>query len=139
MKQFKSFPATASPDMIEAAYPLVSAMPNGSPIKDRKLCAAIFEAMWQVAPDSRGSGLTQLQQRCHDFIDSYIQENGVSPTYENIKDGIQLTARSDALRIVKALERRGVLQRLGAKAKRNIQLLVRPGEQIERKTNKAAP
>lgn len=56
--------------------------------------------------------LTHMQAQCLAFIESYQAENnGVSPSFEELKDELQLKSKSGVHRLVEALVERGRLTR----------------------------
>ena len=68
------------------------------------------------------SGLTRVQARTLDFIETYAREhNGVSPSYVEIAAAIGVKGKSGVNRIVVALEARGAIHRLAGR-NRNIAL-----------------
>lgn len=122
-------PVEADHNMIEAAYTLIETMKKGTPDRDRRLVATIWAAMVEVAPKPRASGLTDLQRRTHEIIAAFIQDNGMSPSYDEI--GRQLgKGKSDVHDIIHAMKRRGVLTLRGG-SKRSIRLIVQPGEPVK--------
>lgn len=130
----KTLPLAPTHDMIEAAYMLIETMPKGSPERHKRLVAKVWETMSEYAPPPKQSGLTRLQQRMHETIADYIEQNGIAPTYQEIGD-MMGKSKSDVWQVIHALKRRGVITfRPGHK--RSIQLVCRPGEPIPRKVKK---
>lgn len=70
--------------------------------------------------------LTSQQARALRFIDAYTcAHDGVSPSYDEIKDHLGIASRSNVARIVKALEQRGFL-RHGPNLSRSLEVLKLP-------------
>lgn len=124
MSSIKSMPVKATPDMISAAYMLLETMPGGTPDRQKKIVAKVWETMAAFAPTQRPSGLTHRMAICLELITEYIAENGRSPTYEEI--GNQMgKKRHDIAYIVHALARRGFLA-VTPRSRRSIRLLPAP-------------
>lgn len=70
-------------------------------------------------------GLTALQFRCLTFIDNRVTENGIPPSYEEIKEHLDLSSKSRVHALIVALERRGYIRRLPDRA-RAIQVVSLP-------------
>lgn len=66
--------------------------------------------------------MTRRQKEVLDFIRTFIGVNGYSPTMRQIKDGCQMTAVSNAYRIVVALEEQGVIKRKSRRGHRCVEL-----------------
>lgn len=63
-------------------------------------------------------GLTHQQNACLSFIQRFISESGgVSPSYDQIKDGIGIKSKSGVHRLLTALEERGFIERLPHRAR----------------------
>ena len=56
-------------------------------------------------------GLTKRQHECYQFVLRYIEENGFSPSYEEIKDAMGFSSKSGVHRLVVGLEDRGAIIR----------------------------
>jgi SOS-response transcriptional repressor LexA len=56
-------------------------------------------------------GLTRNMQRTLEFIHAQVRSTGVPPTYQQIADHFGVASKSNAHRIVSALERRGYIRR----------------------------
>lgn len=61
--------------------------------------------------------LTQKQRDLLLFINDYIQRTGLSPSFEEMKEGLDLKSKSGIHRLINALEERGFLERLPNKAR----------------------
>jgi repressor LexA len=57
------------------------------------------------------SMLTRKQHELLSFIDGHLKETGVSPSFEEMKDALQLRSKSGIHRLISALEERGFLRR----------------------------
>jgi len=55
--------------------------------------------------------LTRKQHELLTFIDRHLKESGVSPSFEEMKDALQLRSKSGIHRLISALEERGFLRR----------------------------
>jgi len=55
--------------------------------------------------------LTRKQHELLSFIDSHLKETGVSPSFEEMKEALQLRSKSGIHRLISALEERGFLRR----------------------------
>ena len=58
-----------------------------------------------------GIKITSKQQRILDFISDYYEKNGVSPTYREIADGLELRTVSTVAEHIDNLVARGALRR----------------------------
>ncbi len=79
--------------------------------------------------------LTRKQYELLAFIDGHIRENGVSPSFEEMKDALNLKSKSGIHRLITALEERGFLKRLAHRA-RALEVLRLP-EKIEPRKDKS--
>lgn len=57
-------------------------------------------------------GLTERQRECLDFIAAYTAKHGISPSYEEIKNGLKTGSKSKVYWLIRALEERGHIIRL---------------------------
>ena len=55
--------------------------------------------------------LTRKQHELLTFIDKHLKETGVSPSFEEMKEGLSLRSKSGIHRLITALEERGFLRR----------------------------
>ncbi len=63
-------------------------------------------------------GLTRRQTKCLAFIKKYIAENNdVPPSFDEIKDGMDLRSKSGVHRVISALEERGLIRRIRNRAR----------------------
>ncbi len=79
--------------------------------------------------------LTRKQYELLAFIDGHIRENGVSPSFEEMKDALNLKSKSGIHRLITALEERGFLKRLAHRA-RALEVLRLP-ENIEQRKDQS--
>lgn len=69
-------------------------------------------------PRRRPNGLTPRQRELLSFIRSYSADrNGVSPTFDEMKDHLGLSSKSGISRMVAAMEERGAIRRLKNRAR----------------------
>ena len=61
--------------------------------------------------------LTKKQRDLLVFINDYTQETGLSPSFEEMKEGLNLKSKSGIHRLINALVERGFLERLPNKAR----------------------
>ncbi len=61
--------------------------------------------------------LTAKQQQLLSFIQQRLVENGVSPSFEEMKDALELKSKSGVHRLIRALEERGFIRRLPNRAR----------------------
>ena len=63
------------------------------------------------------SMLTKKQKNLLTFINKKIRSTGISPSYEEMKDSLNLKSKSGIHRLISALEERGFVKRLAHKAR----------------------
>ena len=129
----KTLSPTPTPDMVEAAYPLLEARPHNTPDRARRLVREIYAAMWEVAPKAAATGLTRRQKDVQRVIAEYIAEHKNAPTYQDIADALGMGGRDEAWYVCKALIRKGVIARPVRGSRRGLLLLVQPGEYLPTK------
>ena len=61
--------------------------------------------------------LTKKQKQLLNYISTFQSRNGVTPSYEEMKDALELRSKSGIHRLILALEERGFLKRLAHKAR----------------------
>ncbi len=61
--------------------------------------------------------LTRKQQELLAFIDARLRTDGVSPSFEEMKDALQLRSKSGVHRLISALEERDFIRRLPNRAR----------------------
>lgn len=81
--------------------------------------------------------LTRKQHELICFIHDRLAETGVSPSFEEMKEALDLKSKSGVHRLISALEERGFLRRLANRA-RALEVVKMP-ERAERKPAPAAP
>ena len=70
--------------------------------------------------------LTQKQKDLLLFINDRLRENGVPPSFDEMKDALDLKSKSGIHRLITALEERGFIRRLKHRA-RALEVLKLPG------------
>ncbi len=73
-----------------------------------------------------------LTKKQHDlllYIHSCIDKNGVSPSFDEMKDALDLKSKSGIHRLIKALEERGFIRRIAHRA-RALEVVKMPGDVI---------
>ena len=66
----------------------------------------------------KGSGmLTQKQLQLLEFIYKRTQKNGISPSFDEMKEALDLRSKSGIHRLITALEERGFIRRLAHRAR----------------------
>jgi repressor LexA len=78
--------------------------------------------------------LTPKQQELLSFIQTRLEEGGVSPSFEEMKDALDLRSKSGIHRLINALEERGFIRRLPNRA-RALEVI----RDSDASSNKAAP
>lgn len=73
--------------------------------------------------------LTRKQFELLQYISSYIQETGLSPSFDEMKEALDLKSKSGIHRLITALEERGFLRRLPHRA-RALEVLKTPDEAL---------
>jgi len=61
--------------------------------------------------------LTAKQKRLLEYIDQYLKENGISPSFEEMKEAVGLKSKSGIHRLISALVERGFIRRLPNRAR----------------------
>lgn len=83
----------------------------------------------RITPPQRGPsenmGLTSNQRALLVFICEHIDEKAYPPTYDQMVEAMGLASKSGIHRLLQALEERGYIRRMKARA-RAIEVLVRP-------------
>ncbi len=80
--------------------------------------------------------LTRKQHELIRFIQSRLEDTGVSPSFEEMKEALDLKSKSGVHRLISALEERGFIRRLPNRA-RALEVLKQP-ENVGRDSIKAA-
>jgi len=68
------------------------------------------------------TGLTERQRELYEFIRSYSTKNGFSPTYEEMREHMNIGSKSGVKQYVDCLEQRGFIRLLPGR-NRNIQIV----------------
>ena len=61
--------------------------------------------------------LTKKQKELYDFLTDYISSNKISPSFEEMKNAVNLKSKSGIHRLITSLEQRGFIRRLKHKAR----------------------
>ena len=61
--------------------------------------------------------LTKKQKELFDFLKIYISKNQISPSFEEMKEAVNLKSKSGIHRLITSLEQRGFIKRLKHKAR----------------------
>ncbi|HWA80491.1 MAG TPA: transcriptional repressor LexA [Acetobacteraceae bacterium] len=80
--------------------------------------------------------LTRKQHELLVFIDRHLRSSGFSPSFEEMKDALQLKSKSGVHRLISALEERGFLRRRHHRA-RALEVLRMPAEGPQRPASPA--
>lgn len=80
--------------------------------------------------------LTHQQQKLLQFINNFQLKSNVTPSFDEMKDGLGLKSKSGIHRILSALEERGYIRKLNNRA-RAIEVLKIPKNKTERFNNKS--
>lgn len=70
-------------------------------------------------------GLTPKQEKCLDFIRSFLDRNGYPPTLRDVQKHFGFSSQTSAENHVKALERKGFISHAAGQA-RTIRLIEQP-------------
>ena len=81
--------------------------------------------------------LTRKQHELLRFIQTRLEESGVSPSFEEMKEALDLKSKSGVHRLISALEERGFIRRLPNRA-RALEVIRAPEDQTARKPALAA-
>lgn len=74
--------------------------------------------------------LTRKQHQLLTYIDNHLNNNGVPPSYDEMKDALGLKSKSGIHRLITGLEERGFIRRLPHKA-RALEVLKKPQNMID--------
>ncbi len=61
--------------------------------------------------------LTKKQKELFDYLSKYINKNQISPSFEEMKEAVNLKSKSGIHRLITSLEQRGFIKRLKHKAR----------------------
>lgn len=81
--------------------------------------------------------LTRKQHELIRFIQARLEETGVSPSFEEMKDALDLKSKSGVHRLISALEERGFIRRLPNRA-RALEVLRQPDDVVSKPTARGA-
>ena len=81
--------------------------------------------------------LTRKQHELLRFIQTRLEESGVSPSFEEMKEALDLKSKSGVHRLISALEERGFIRRVPNRA-RALEVIRTPEDQSARKPALAA-
>lgn len=81
--------------------------------------------------------LTRKQHELIRFIQTRLEETGVSPSFEEMKEALDLKSKSGVHRLISALEERGFIRRLPNRA-RALEVLRQPDDVISGAASQAA-
>ena len=74
-------------------------------------------------------GLTPRMKEAFDFIDGHLtRTGGISPSYDEIAEGLGVASKSSAWRLVSALRERGYISQMRGRV-RSFSILKRPGDE----------
>ena len=82
--------------------------------------------------------LTAKQHELIRFIQTRLEETGISPSFEEMKDALELKSKSGVHRLISALEERGFLRRLPNRA-RALEVIRTPEESVVTGSVKSPP
>ncbi|WP_428484611.1 transcriptional repressor LexA [Rhodopila sp.] len=82
--------------------------------------------------------LTRKQYELLIYIDRHLKQTGISPSFEEMKDALDLRSKSGIHRLISALEERGYLARRHHRA-RALDVLRLPDNMIARESSSMAP
>jgi len=80
-----------------------------------------------TSPAGKRAMLTEKQKQLLFFIHDRVQETGVPPSFDEMKEALALRSKSGIHRLISALEERGFIRRLPHRA-RALEILKIPGE-----------
>jgi len=82
--------------------------------------------------------LTAKQHELIRFIQGRLEHTGISPSFEEMKDALDLKSKSGVHRLISALEERGFIRRLPNRA-RALEVLKQPEDALPGSSRNAAP
>ena len=77
--------------------------------------------------------LTSKQHQLLLFIQERLEQNGISPSFDEMKDALGLKSKSGVHRLINALEERGFIKRMANRA-RALEILKTPADTMANKT-----
>ena len=78
--------------------------------------------------------LTKKQKELFDYLSEYMSNNQISPSFEEMKEAVNLKSKSGIHRLVSSLEERGFIKRLKHKA-RAMEIVNKNSTLVENSTN----
>ncbi|WP_295635491.1 transcriptional repressor LexA [Novosphingobium sp.] len=81
--------------------------------------------------------LTRKQHELLTFIQNRLEDSGISPSFEEMKDALDLKSKSGVHRLISALEERGFIRRLANRA-RALEVLRQPDSSVQRPVSRSA-
>lgn len=81
--------------------------------------------------------LTRKQHELLTFIQTRLEDSGISPSFEEMKDALDLKSKSGVHRLISALEERGFIRRLPNRA-RALEVLRQPDSSVLRPANRVS-
>lgn len=91
-----------------------------------------------MRPDIDGSPQVMLTRKQHElimFIHNHLETTGFSPSFDEMKDGLDLKSKSGVHRLITALEERGFLRRRAHRA-RALEVVRLPSDQLSNLNSK---
>ena len=82
--------------------------------------------------------LTAKQHELIRFIQERLEETGISPSFEEMKEALDLKSKSGVHRLISALEERGFIRRLANRA-RALEVIKLPEDSVSSPSRAAAP
>ena len=64
--------------------------------------------------------LTRKQHELITFIQNKLEESGISPSFEEMKEALDLKSKSGVHRLISALEERGFIRRLPNRDRKSV-------------------
>ena len=61
--------------------------------------------------------LTKKQKELFEYLNNFISKNGISPSFEEMKNALNLKSKSGIHRLITSLEQRGFIKRLPHRAR----------------------
>jgi repressor LexA len=81
--------------------------------------------------------LTAKQRELLQFITVRLEESGISPSFEEMKEALELKSKSGVHRLISALEERGFIRRLPNRA-RALEVMRQPGDMVAAPRNRTS-
>src|SRR5580765_5160442 len=84
------------------------------------VCSAAPRPQHEAAGPSKEARNPMLTRKQHEllvYINDYISKSGVSPSFDEMKDALDLKSKSGIHRLITGLEERGFLRRMEKRAR----------------------